>query len=62
MISVCDAVLVVLLVITGPVLLVLKFTVTDVTHSGADVFQVTLTAGVGPFTLSAFTVTVESKN
>ena len=63
MISVSDALVVVLVATTGPLLLVLKSTLTDVTHSGAAVvLQVTLTAGVGPSTLSAFTVTVESEN
>ena len=41
-------------------MLVLNCTLTDVTHSGVTVvLQVTLAAGVGPFTLSAPTVTVE---
>ena len=42
---------------------VLKFTVTDVTHSGGNaVLQVTLTPGVKPPTLSASTVRVEFVN
>ena len=61
--SVSDALLVVLLATTGPLLLVLKSTLTDATHSGgAVVFQVTLAAGVGPSTLSALTVTVDREN
>ena len=63
MTSVCDVSLVVLVATVGPVLAVLKSTLTDVTHSGgAVVLQVTLTAGVGPSTLSALTLTVESVN
>ena len=59
MISVCDLLVVVLLASTGPRLLVLNSTLTDVTHLGGNVvFQVTLTPGVGPPTLSALTVTV----
>ena len=42
---------------------ILKSTLTDATHSGGTVvLQVTLAAGVGPSTLSALTVTVESVN
>ena len=53
MTSVCD-VFVVVLVATGPRLLVLNSTVTDATHSGGTVvFQVTLTPGIEPPTLSA---------
>ena len=60
MTSVCDVLLVVLVASTGPLLLVLKSTLTDATHpSGAVVLQVTLAAGVGPSTLSPFTVTVD---
>ena len=60
MISVCDVLLVVLVATTGPELTVRNSTLTDATHSGgAVVLQVTLAAGVGPSTLSAFTVTVE---
>ena len=60
--SVCDVLLVVLVATTGPVLLVLKSTLTDVTHSDSIVvLQVTLAAGVGPSTLSALTVTVLDK-
>ena len=63
MTSVTDALVVVLVATTGPRLLVLNSTLTDVTHcGGAVVFQFTLTAGVGPSTLSAFTVTFESEN
>ena len=64
MISVCDALVVVLVATTGPEwLAVLNSTLTDVTHSGgAVVFQVTLAVGVGPSTLSALAVTVESVN
>ena len=63
MTSVCDVLVVVELATTGPGLPVLKSTVTDVTHSGgAVVLQVTLAAGVGPSTLSALTVTLESEN
>ena len=53
MTSVCDVLLVVLVATTGPLLLVLNSTLTDATHCGAVVFQVTLAAGVGPSTLSA---------
>ena len=61
--SVWDVLVVVLVATTGPRLLVLNSTLTDVTHSGgAVVLQVTLTAGVEPSTLSALTVTVESEN
>jgi len=61
--SVCAVLLVVLVATTVPILSVLKSTLTDATHSGgAVVLQVTLTASVGPSTLSALTVTVESKN
>ena len=61
MISVCDILVVVLVATKAPTLLVLKFTLTDATHcGGAVVLQVTLAAGVEPFTLSALTVTVES--
>ena len=62
--SVSDVLLVVLVATTGPLLLVLKSTLTDVTHSGGIVvLQVTLTAGVGRSTLSALTVTLlESEN
>ena len=64
MTSVCDVLLVVLVATTGPLLLVLNSTLTDVTHCGGIVvYQVTLTAGVGPSTLSALTVTtVKSEN
>ena len=64
MISVCDVLLVVLVVTTGPNLLVLKSTLTDATHcGGAVVLQVTLAAGVeNPLTFSALTVIVESEN
>ena len=64
MISVCDVLVVVLVVTTGPDLLVLKSTLTDDTHCGGIVvFQLTLTAGVeNPLTFSALTVTVESEN
>ena len=59
MISVCDVLLVVLVATTGPMLLVLNSTLTDTTHCGGIVvLQVTLAAGVEPFTLSALTVTV----
>ena len=62
MISVCDVLVVVLVATTGPRLLALNSTVTDATHSGGIVvFQVTLAAGVEPFTLSALTV-MESEN
>ena len=62
MISVCD-VLVVVLAATNTLVVVLKFTVTDVTQSGGSVvFQVTLTPGVEPPTLSARTVTLKNKN
>ena len=58
MISVCDVLVVVLLATTGPRLLVLNITLTDVTHPGGTVvFQVTLAPGVEPPTLS-LTVTV----
>ena len=57
--SVCDVLLVVLVVTIGPLLLVLMSTRTDATHSGgAVVLQVTLTAGVEPSTLSALTITL----
>ena len=64
MTSVCDVLLVVLVATTGPILLVLNSTLTDATHSGGTVvFQVTLTAGVGPSTLSALAVTLlENEN
>ena len=64
MTSVCDVLVVVLVATTGPRLLVLKSTLTDVTHSGGIVvLQVTLTAGgENPLTFSALTVTVESEN
>ena len=63
MTSVCDVSLVVLVATAGPVLAVLKSTLTDATHwGGAVVFQVTLTAGAGPATLSALTVTVKDEN
>ena len=63
MISVCDVLVVVLVATTGPLLLVLNSILTDATHSGGTVvLQVTLTAGVGPSTISALTVTVESEN
>ena len=59
MTSVCDVLVVVLVATTGPLLLILKSTFTDVTHSsGTVVLQVTLTAGVGASTLSALTVTL----
>ena len=45
-----------------PLVIFLKFTVTDVTHSGGSVvFQVTLTPGVEPLTLTALAVTVKSR-
>ena len=54
-----DVLVVVLVTTTDPGILVLKSTLTDVTHSGGTVvLQVTLTAGVGPSTLSALTVTL----
>ena len=60
--SVCD-ILVVVLVATKTQDLFLKFTVTDATHSGGiAVFQVTLTPGVEPPTLSVLTVTVDDEN
>ena len=64
MTSVCDGLVVVLAATTGPRLLVLKSTLTDVTHCGGTVvFQLTLAAGVeNPLTFSALTVTVESEN
>ena len=63
MTSVCDVLVVVELATTGPLLLVLNSTLTDATHSGGTVvLQVTLTAGVGPSTLSALTVTVDCEN
>ena len=63
MTSVCDVLVGVLVATTGPRLLVLNTTLTDVTHSGgAVVLQVTLAAGVEPSTLSALTVTVEDEN
>ena len=59
MISVSDILVVVLVTTNTP----LKFTHTDVTHSGGSVvFQVTLTPGVEPLTLSALAVTVEETN
>ena len=61
--SLCDVLVVVLVATTAPRLLVLKSTLTEVTHSGGTVvLQVTLTAGVEPSTLSALTVTVESED
>ena len=63
MISVCDVLVVVLVATTDPRLLARNSTLTDATHCGGTVvFQVTLAAGVGPSTLSALTVTVESTN
>ena len=64
MTSVCDVLVGVLVATTGPAWLpVLNSTVTDVTHCGADVLQVTLAAGVeNPLTFAALTVTVESEN
>ena len=62
MISVCVLV-VVLVAANRPLSVVLKFAVTDVTHSGGSVvFQVTLTPGVEPPTLSARAVTLKDKN
>ena len=62
MVSVCVLV-VVLVAANPPVGVVLKFTITDVTHSGGSVvFQVTLTPGVEPPTLSTRTVTLKDKN
>ena len=59
MTSVCDVLVGVLDLTTLPLILVLKSTVTDATHSGgAAVLQLTLAPGVEPSTLSAFTVTV----
>ena len=57
-------VLIVVLVAANPPLgAVLKFAVTDVTHSGGNVvLQVTLTPGVEPSTLSARAVTLKDKN
>ena len=59
--SVCaDILVVVYFATTGPRLLVLNSTLTDVTHCGGTVvFQVTLTE---PFTLSALTPTVLTEN
>ena len=60
--SVCD-ILVVVVVATKSPDLFLKFTVTDVIHSGGIVvLQVTLAPGVEPPTLSALTVIVECEN
>ena len=54
-----DVLLVVKFVSTDPCGLILKFTLTNATHSGgAVVVQVTLTPGVEPFSLSALQVTV----
>ena len=60
MISVCDALVVVLVATTGPDWLpVLNSTLTDVTHSGGTVvLQVTLAPGVEPLTLSVLKVTL----
>ena len=62
--SVCDVLLVVLVATTGPLLLVLKSTLTDATHCGGIVvLQVTLAAGVeNPLTFAALTVTVDREN
>ena len=57
MTSVCDVLVVVLVATNFPLVVVLKFTNTDVTHSGGTVvLQVTLAPGVEPLTLSARTV------
>ena len=63
MISVCDVLVVVLVATNFPLVVVLKFTLTDVTHSGGNVvLQVTLTPGVEPPKLSARAVTLKDKN
>ena len=63
MTSVCDVLVVVLVATNLPLGVVLKFTVTDVTHSGGSlVLQVTLALGVEPPTLSACTVRLEDRN
>ena len=57
MTSVCDVLVVVLAAANTPLVVVLKFTLTDVTHSGGIVvFQVALAPGFEPPTLSARTV------
>ena len=63
MISVSDLLVVVLDATNTPLDVALKFTVTDVTHSGGTIIlQVTLAPGFEPLTLSARTVTVERVN
>ena len=63
MISVSDILVVVLVATNTPLVIFLKFTVTDLTHSGSSVvFQVTPTPAVEPLTLSALAVTVEETN
>ena len=62
MISVCDVLVVVLVAANCLLVVVLKSTVTDVTHSGGNVvLQVTLAPGVEPPTLSARAVTSKDK-
>ena len=62
MTSVCDVLVVVLLATNTLLVVVLKFTLTYVTHSGGSVvLQVTLTPGVEPLTLTALAVTVEPR-
>ena len=63
MISVCDVLVVVLVTTNTPLVVALKFTVTDVTQLGGSVvFQVTLAPRVVPPTLSALTARWEDRN
>ena len=63
MTSVCDVLVVVLAAAKPPVGVVLKLTLTDVTHSvGTVVLQVTLAPEVEPSTLSARAVRLEDRN
>ena len=63
MTSVCDVLVVVLAAANFPLGVVLKLTLTDVTHSGGSVvLQVTLPPGVEPPTLTARTVRFEDRN
>ena len=63
MISVCDVLVVVQVAANTLLVVVLKFTVTDVTHSGGNaVFQVTLTPGVEPPTLASLALRLKDRN